>query len=194
MKPQSVLTANAADADAVIDIIVLAFATDPMARWCWPRSETYLDIMPSFTKAFGGGAFTNDSAYYTDNLSGVALWLPPGVSADEEQMGRIVDDTAPAAIKDDLFQVMETMSGYHPDEPHWYLPLIGVDPAHQGNGIGGMLLQHALQKCDAEQSLAYLESSNPRNISLYQRFGFVPLGEIQVGSSPTLVPMLRRPA
>ena len=40
---------------------------------------------------------------------------------------------------------------------------------------------------------AYLESSNPRNMSFYRRHGFEPLGAIQVGSSPTLVPMLRRP-
>jgi hypothetical protein len=40
---------------------------------------------------------------------------------------------------------------------------------------------------------AYLESSNPRNLSFYRRHGFEPLGAIQVGSSPTLVPMLRQP-
>jgi hypothetical protein len=28
------------------------------------------------------------------------------------------------------------MSGYHPDEPHWYLPLLGVDPLRHGKGLG----------------------------------------------------------
>jgi ribosomal protein S18 acetylase RimI-like enzyme len=85
------------------------------------------------------------------------------------------------------------MAKYHPSEPHWYLPMIGVDPAHQGKGHGDALMVHALRRCDRDRVPAYLESTNPRNISLYLRHGFQALGTIQVASSPTLVPMLRRP-
>ena len=83
------------------------------------------------------------------------------------------------------------MAKYHPSEPHWYLPLIGVDPAHQGQGHGDALLTHALQQCDRAHVPAYLESTNPRNIPLYQRHGFEILGTIQAGGSPPLAPMLR---
>jgi hypothetical protein len=38
---------------------------------------------------------------------------------------------------------------------------------------------------------AYLESSNPANVPLYERHGFRALGTIQAGSSPTIFPMLR---
>jgi ribosomal protein S18 acetylase RimI-like enzyme len=89
--------------------------------------------------------------------------------------------------------VFEQMASFHPQEPHWYLPLIGVDPARQGQHLGDRLMAHALARCDADGLPAYLESSNPRNISFYQRHGFVELGKIQAGSSPTIVPMLRRP-
>jgi ribosomal protein S18 acetylase RimI-like enzyme len=85
------------------------------------------------------------------------------------------------------------MAAYHPDEPHWYLPVIGVDPAHQGRGYGAALMRHATERCDRDVVPAYLESSNPRNISLYLRHGFEILGTIQVGSSPQMVPMLRTP-
>jgi hypothetical protein len=30
--------------------------------------------------------------------------------------------------------VLERMGGYHPGEPHWYLPRLAVDPALQGRG------------------------------------------------------------
>ena len=90
-------------------------------------------------------------------------------------------------------KLMEQMNRFHPQEPHWYLPLIGIDPAHQGKGLGGALLDHGLALPDRDGVPAYLESSNPRNISLYERHGFERLGRIQVGSSPTLVPMLRKP-
>jgi ribosomal protein S18 acetylase RimI-like enzyme len=55
------------------------------------------------------------------------------------------------------------------------------------------LLTQALARCDADGLPAYLESSNPRNIPLYQRHGFEILGRIQVGDSPVLTPMRRPP-
>jgi GNAT superfamily N-acetyltransferase len=85
------------------------------------------------------------------------------------------------------------MDRYHPAEPHWFLPLLAVDPSHQGKGYGSALLQPVLERCDREKQLAYLESSNPRNIPLYERHRFEVLGAIQSGSSPTVVPMLRKP-
>jgi ribosomal protein S18 acetylase RimI-like enzyme len=88
--------------------------------------------------------------------------------------------------------VFEQMGQYHPDEPHWYLPLIGVDPAQQGKGYGSALLKHAFRLCDEDGTSAYLESSNPENIPLYRRHGFEVLGTIQVGSAPPITPMLRR--
>jgi ribosomal protein S18 acetylase RimI-like enzyme len=95
--------------------------------------------------------------------------------------------------KKDGPEIFEKMSGYHPDEPHWYLPLLGVDPLHHGKGMGSALLQHALVICDQDSKYAYLESSNPRNITLYQRHGFELLGTIQVNTSPSIFPMLRKP-
>ncbi len=105
----------------------------------------------------------------------------------------LVERTAPDAIKGDIYGVFEEVGKYHPTEPHWYLPLIGVDPYQQGNGIGSALMKHALIPCDRDGTIAYLESSNPTNISLYKRHGFEVIGEIQVGSSPTMYPMLRQP-
>ena len=88
---------------------------------------------------------------------------------------------------------MRQMESHHPSEPHWYLPLIGIDPKHQGKGLGGALLAHVTEICDRDGVPAYLESSNPRNITLYERHGFEITGQIQHGSSPTIVPMLRQP-
>lgn len=193
MAVPKVITATSVDQASAVDTVVLAFAADPVARWCWPDARQYLAAFPGFTMAFGGAAFSHNSAHCTENYAGAALWLPPNVHPDEETLDQIVEDTASTAIRSDLMTIMEQMGKYHPDEPHWYLPLIGVDPAHQGRGHGNALMTHALLQCDREQSFAYLESTNPRNITLYRRHGFEALGQIQVGSSPPLVPMLRRP-
>ncbi len=178
---------------SAIDTVVLAFAADPVTRWAWPHSNQYLAAMPTFVRAFGGGAFAHSSAYCTAAYAGTALWLPPGVHPDSDQMGELMERTTSPSARAAGPALFEQMAMYHPSEPHWYLPLIGVDPTHQGRGHGDALMSYALKRCDEEQLQAYLESTNPRNISLYRRHGFEPLGTIQVGSSPPIVPMVRRP-
>jgi ribosomal protein S18 acetylase RimI-like enzyme len=71
--------------------------------------------------------------------------------------------------------------------------MIGVDPHAQGRGLGGALLRHAVARSDRDGVLAYLESSIPRNIPLYERHGFETMGQIQMGAAPLVTPMLRRP-
>ena len=182
-----------ADEAAAVHTVVLAFAADPVARWNWPHAQQYLENMPRLVRSFGSQAFAQGSGCCTDAYTGAALWLAPGVRPDEETMTEIVQSTVPPSIRDDAFAVFERMAHYHPEEPHWFLPLIGVDPAHQGQGIGDALMRYALQRCDRDHMPAYLESTNPRNITLYRRHGFEELGTIRVGSSPPLVPMLRHP-
>jgi ribosomal protein S18 acetylase RimI-like enzyme len=181
------------EADAIVDVITLAFSADPMARWSLPDAHTYLAVMPAVVRAFGARAFDKGTADVVEGLRGAALWLPPGAEPDGEQLASLMETHAPASVVDDMLGVFDQMAQFHPHDAHWYLPLIGVDPAAQGQGLGALLLAHALARADADRLPAYLESSNPRNISLYQRHGFEILGRIQVGSSPLMTPMLRKP-
>lgn len=186
-----VKTVTASDEAPAIDVVVLAFSADPGARWTWPDPQQYLMYFPQFVKAFGGKAFTHGSAYYVDGYAGAALWLPPDVHPDEDVLITLLQRTAPEQIQKDIFAVFEQMGRYHPSQPHWYLPLIGVDPFQQGKGFGSALMQHALLQCDRDHAPAYLESTNSANISLYERHGFEVLDTIEVGSSPPIFPMRR---
>lgn len=186
-------TATPSDQDHIISVLALAFSTDPGARWTYPDPSKYLSYFPEVIKAFGGRAFEHGTAHYVDGYLGAALWLPPNVQPREEEMMALMQRTVSDSTLEDFRSVIEQASRYRPTEPHWYLPLAGVDPAHQGNGLGSALMKHALTTCDREQKLAFLESTNPRNVSFYQRHGFEVLGTVQVGSSPTGFSMLRRP-
>lgn len=185
--------ATASDEASIIDVLVRANWADPAARWVWPDSQRFLMYFPSFVRAFGGKAFAHRSAYYIDGYIGAALWLPPDVHPDENALIALLQRTVSDQIQKDVFAVFEQMGRYHPNEPHWYLPLMGVDPSQQSKGFGSALLQHILIQFDRDNKLAYLESSNPRNIPLYKRHGFELLGTIQTGTSPSISPMLRRP-
>jgi ribosomal protein S18 acetylase RimI-like enzyme len=188
-----VRSAASADEAGVVDVITLAFSADPLVRWAMPEPAVYLAAMPESVRAFGGNGFAHGTVFCLDGCLGAAMWLPPGVEPDAERLFAVIEENVSSAIRPDLMGVFEQMGDYHPAEPHWYLPLIGVDPVCHGQGLGSALMRHALQRCDADGLPAYLESSNPRNIALYQRHGFEIIGEIQVGASPTMVPMLRRP-
>jgi ribosomal protein S18 acetylase RimI-like enzyme len=188
-----VRSATETDRNTVIGVITMAFAADPMARWAFPDPATYLSVMPEIAAAFGGNGFAHGTAHLIEGGLGAAMWLPPGVTPDDERLMALTEEHASKDRLGDMMQVVEQMDRYHPPDPCWYLPLIGVDPLHQGRGCGSALMRHALARCDRDGVQAYLESSNSRNVPLYQRLGFEIIGSIQVGSSPTLVPMLRRP-
>ena len=190
MEPPQINIADPSERSRVLATILLGFSADPLTRWFWPEANTYLRAATAYD-AFGGKAIDAGAAFVTAGFEGAALWLPPGHEADEERMAEFLQSTIAPESAADVFAVFEKMDEYHPDEDVWYLPLIGVDPAHQGKGIGSALMKEALRRCDEQGFPAYLESSNPRNVSLYERHGFESIGEIQIGSSPVVTPMYR---
>lgn len=193
LKPHMILTARPEDHAAMVQTLVLAFSSDPAVRWTWPDPVDFLQYFPLFIQAFGGNAFDHGCAYQAEGHAGAALWLPPGVGSDDEGIDQLLSSSLSSQRLRQVVSLMDKMGSYHPTEPHWYLPLIGVDPYHQGQGYGAALLKAALQRCDQAGQLAYLESTNPKSIGLYERHGFELLGSIQEGDSPSIFPMLRRP-
>ncbi len=90
-----------------------------------------------------------------------------------------------------IFQKFDTM---HPLQPHWYILILGVHPDHQGNGLGGELLKHVLQRADEQRVDVYLESSNPRNLDFYRRYGFQVVKEmIPIDGCPPVRGLIRAP-
>jgi len=105
IRPSSeIRSATPGEMPHAVAAIVAAFLTDPLARFAWPSPHDHLR----------------------------ALWLPPGVHPNGEALERVLRDTAMPAHLDDLLAIFEQMEHSHPEEPHWYLPLIGVEPNAQG--------------------------------------------------------------
>ena len=117
---------------SIINILKLAFVADPATRWVWQDPDMYLSHFSSFAKEFGGKSFENNSAYYIGKYSSAALWLPLNVHPDVEQILELVKTTGSECAKEYGPKLFKKMGSYHPEEPHWYLPLLGVDPLHHG--------------------------------------------------------------
>lgn len=191
MENISIATIREVDRDKTLDTLLLGFSTDPLGRWFSADASTYLQSRVAFN-AFAGRAIDFSSAFASSNFEGVSCWLPPGEEPDEETLMSELQRLCDATIIDEVMQVFEAMSTYHPQEPCWYLPMIAVDPNYQGMGIGAQLMKHALAMIDEQHAPAYLESSNQKNVSLYERHGFEQMGQIQIGGSPLVTPMIRQ--
>jgi len=185
--------AGACEVDRAIAKLVLAFGTDPVARWMYDNPHEYLLHIPRLFRALGKSSFEAGAAQRTSDGYDVALWLPPGVRGDDGPLEAVLAESIAGGKLVDVGSVFEMTEHYRPTEPHWYFSLIGVEVLHWNEGCGATLLQHGLRQCDREHRPAYLWSSNPQNTSLYRRHGFEIMDTIQVGSSPSIFPMLRQP-
>ena len=176
-------------AERAFATLTLAFAADPPCRWLFPAPEQYLRSFPAFARAFGGAALARGTARLVER--GAALWLQPGAEPDEEALIALIEDSIEEGQRGDTFALFAEMARVHPQEPHWYLPLIGVEPALQGRGLGSALILPVLKECDAAGLPAYLEATSPRNRPLYERLGFEVVA-IAVADCPPITAMLRR--
>jgi ribosomal protein S18 acetylase RimI-like enzyme len=199
--PLQVRPARRTDVPALAQILGRAFRDDPVFSWLQPDPARRAAALPGFFGAMarhhfvaGGGV---EIAGPEAGVGAAAMWDPPGRWGQQprEQIAML-----PAVIR--AFRgrlgvaraLAEEMKANHPEEPHWYLAMIGSDPAVRGGGFGAALMRSRLERCDAEGAPAYLESSNPDNLPYYMRFGFQVTGEIAMpGGGPPLWPMWREP-
>ena len=181
------------DKDRFEAAMTMAFSADPAARWAWPDPLQFLRIFLPLVTLFGGKSFDHGTAYIIGDFAGVAQWLPPGVQPDDRPISELFQHNMFEPNLSNVLFLFEQMASFHPNEPHWYIPLMGVDPVFQGRGYGTELMRHGLVACDRDQRPAYLEATSPVNRRLYERHGFRVLGEIRSGDSPPMFPMLREP-
>ena len=198
MSEIEVRAARRSDVVALSRVLGRAFHDDPVMRWLLPDEARRTSALPAFFAAVARHHFlassSSEVAVSADGVGAAALWDPPGrwQQTSREQVAML-----PGVLR--AFRgrlgaaraLAEQMKAVHPEEPHWYLAIIGSDPSVRGGGFGGALMRSRLQRCDAEGAPAYLESSNPDNVPYYNRFGFEVTGQIVAPDGPTLWPMWR---
>lgn len=197
-KPPAVRRAADTDVDAVGAMLARAFDDDPISEYLLPSARR----RPQGLCAFFGSQIRLDylphgEVYTTEDRAGAALWAPPGKPTLKGLRAlAAVLPVAPYVVGATLIRSLRFLTrleAIHPREPHWYLAVLGTDPARQGQGVGSALLQPVLTRCDAEGERAYLESSKEKNIPFYRRHGFEVTRELRLDGSPPLWTMWRDP-
>jgi GNAT superfamily N-acetyltransferase len=167
--------AERSDARAISRLLSRAFYDDPVATFLFPDRTTRTDLLNRFFDLQLGRNYLRRGVVSTTAVGdGAALWMPPGAPPPtlierlvHTGFGFRLGERRAAAHR--LTSLLERR---HPKESHWYLGALGVEPDHQGQGIGTSLLQEMLVVCDAKRQGAYLEASRPESARLYGRLGF----------------------
>lgn len=186
-----------ADFPQLAELLVQAFRADPFHGWLFPdeavrprRQRILFERVLSIYSRHG-------VIYTNEERSGAALWDPPreGGPSLSELLGfvlRVLPVFGWRALL--VAQGMAPLAGLHPQQPHWYLSILGTDPARQRGGVGASLLRPVLERCDRDGVEAYLEASRAENVPFYQRFGFEVVAPLAMpAGGPVVYRMKRRP-
>lgn len=164
------------DADAVAAILARAFADDPVYLW-FMRRDRPLSLLQDHFRHEVSDYLQSAEVYIAEGGAGAALWRPaPGAQPSPfgsllRAMPHLARYTGAWRLPR-LWRLIRATEDRYPREPHRYLYLVGVEPEHQGLGVGSTLIRAGLEVCERDGLPAYLESSKARNVALYIRHGF----------------------
>lgn len=187
--------------DRAVNAVASAFSPDPMITWVFPDAvgrplgaRALMRVLVEYGLRYGRVTASHDA-------KAVCVWIPPGQGI-----------TIPGLIRSGMLGLPlrtglgpfgrfmaanETMDKIHKarvPEPHWYLFGVAVDPELHNKGIGSAIIREGLALADRDSQPCYLETSEPRNLALYKRFGFEVLQEATLGKGgPPAWAMLRPP-
>jgi len=189
------------DRDAAAAVLGRAFTEYELLRYYFPdekqrpaAARTFCFIALSVCLKYG------EAYASSEKMEGIAGWLPPGSTPFT---GWQVFRSVPLSV---LFRFawqgayrMRAYDRYLMNlhrklalGPHWYLHIIGVDPAYQGQGLASRLVRPVLEGIDQEQMPCLVETHRAKNVNVYRRFGFEVIVEDKIpGTELTSFTMLR---
>ncbi len=190
---------------AAAETLAAAFMADPLFAWAVPVEAARHAWLRTFMRASLWLAWRDGHTWAAPGTlrpGAVLSAIPPGKKASwARQAGfglrllpRILRGQPSPARVAKLLRLGASLEGHHPAEPHWALFQLVVDPACQGQGLGRAIMEHAATLADGDGVAAYLETSNPVNLSFYRRFGFEVVDTLEgKGGIPPVWTMLRPP-
>ena len=157
-----------------------AFLQDPFFSYIFSNPEDHIEPLELYFQALMYASCLCDTVYTTAGTpKGAAVWIAPSQTLTPEQKSQAGIDRIPDVFGQTAYQnyqflvdCLNPLRTRDMPEPHWYLSILGVDPDHQGKGIGRTLLEPVFSRADASGTRCYLETFTEVNVSFYQRIGF----------------------
>lgn len=178
-------------------VLAAAFADDPLMGWIYPDAATRSGFATAWFEQSLRQGLARGHTYTADGDRGVAIWSPPDVPMFNDADGLALYELFSAQLGEatdrTLTGLMEVSAAHPHAMPHFYLFIVGVQPDARGRGLASALITEILDRCDRQGLGAYLESSSPANVPLYERHGFHVTAEVTLPDGPTIRPMWRDP-
>ncbi|MFE0750502.1 GNAT family N-acetyltransferase [Gordonia sp. NPDC058843] len=179
-----------ADLDDAARTLTAAFDAYPWTRWSIP-ADGYRDRLQRLQRMYLGYAFDHGIVLATQDLSGVIALLPPDAPEPDEQFHEAV-----ARLHGDRLAAVAGAHTPAPPEGTWSLATLGVHPDSQGKGLGSALVRAGLgvvDETDPPGARVALETSDDRNVQIYERAGFMVTATTPVDAGLVVHSMLREP-
>jgi len=165
---------------AAAGVLARAFFPDPTFTRVLPDEQHRAAALPAIMQMVVTFCQRHGECYTTaGDVQAAAAWNAPGSETTEERMMAAGFGAAAAAMGEAAtgrllaaFEHFEGLRAHAVPDPHWYLMVVGVEPALQGQGVGGRLLQPVLARADASGLACYLETATLRDVQFYTRHGF----------------------
>ncbi len=170
----------------VVGVLARAFHDQPFGIFYEPDPQERMRLLQEqFTRLVNYCCAYGEPYTTTGTIEGAALWMPPGATQiTPEHQHEFGFDELPGIFGQRAYSryrpMRDSTSSIHRHEmkePHWYLPILGVEPSRQGCGVGSALLRPILERAAADGLPCYLDTLQPRNVAFYRKHGFEVLVE-----------------
>ena len=184
------------------EILSAAFVDDPFYTFVFPDPERRTRLLPWLFNKLLNYANHYGLVFADSKYRGISIWLEPKHTR-LQPLGvlraglflfpfKVSHLELKRSIK--LAQVSNQLHRQAVSTPHFYLEALGIEPLHQGKGLGRALVQAGLYRADELQVPSYLETHNPANLGFYISLGFNIVGsEKPFPSAPQVWGLLRTP-
>jgi ribosomal protein S18 acetylase RimI-like enzyme len=170
------------DLGALGGVLGRAYADDPVWSWVYPQPDRSRRLARMFRSLLDATRDRGATVLTDQARRGAAIWQ----RSDDRSLGALgnlrmgTTMIASGARIRRSYAVMRAIERRHPQEPHWYLAVLGTDPAHQGEGVGSALVRHVVDDQANISEPAYLETETEANVPFYERHGFEVIGQLDV--------------
>jgi GNAT superfamily N-acetyltransferase len=191
-----VVPGTRASLSTLAGVLRRGFQNEPVQEWLFPNRYCRALASELWFRGLIKSALQRSTVWRLEDNSSAAVWFQPGVYGK----GIGLADTALSALiafnrrtkwrKTRLDHEIEVR---RPREPHWYLAAVATEAVHRSQGRGRVVLSPALEACDRERILAYLETATPQSVKFYESLGFEVSSSFSLPDGPQVWCMGRSP-
>ncbi|HVE76150.1 MAG TPA: GNAT family N-acetyltransferase [Actinomycetota bacterium] len=160
-------------------VLSRALQHDPLRAYIIPDAAERLEKSPASLEPFVRLGLSTGAAWSAGSApEGVLIAQPPGFDVTPEIAAEIGLMALPSILGTDAWirqgEVFEYLEEHHRNEvqgPHWYVAVVGVNPARQRQGIGRELFATIFAEADRTGTPVYLDTAQPLNRAFFESVG-----------------------